>query len=141
MLFRFFVILILFVSCKTYTISKESLTEQLSGVDKEKMNEVEVSNPLLFGNIRYSANNIQEIIVLDKEGNQFFLKNSPSLEMRVTQKNGKKNVLYFDTVVIEGEILKGSRSRFSQALTIEIPIVDILKIEIQDGRKNFKYKK
>ena len=59
--------------------------------------------------------------------------------MRVTHSNRKKNVLYFNTVVLENETLKGGRSRFIQRLTREIPIGNIVKIEVQNGSKKINY--
>ena len=101
--------------------------------------DVEINNPLMFGKIKYSSNNIDRIIVLDKSGLEMYLNNSPSLEMRVTHKNGKKFIIYFDTAIIENNILKGGRSRFIQGLNREISMDSIIKIEIQDGGKKFDY--
>ncbi|WP_282031907.1 hypothetical protein [Winogradskyella eximia] len=132
--------LILFFSCKTYTIPTESFREQMIKATSSNMKDVEINNPLFFSNIKYSSNNIDKLIVLDKDGNKLFLDNSPSIEMRVTHNNGKKYILYFDTVVLENDTLKGGRSRFVQGLTREIPLDSIVKIEVQDGGKKFNYK-
>ncbi|WP_123812049.1 hypothetical protein [Mangrovimonas sp. DI 80] len=104
------------------------------------MKNVMINNPLTYGNIKYSANNIDRLIVFDKEGNQLYLENSPSIEMRVTHRNGKKYIVYFDTVILENDTLKGGRSRFIQGLTRQIPMDSIVKIEVQDGGKKFNYK-
>jgi hypothetical protein len=103
------------------------------------MKEVEINNPLAFHNIKYHSNNINQIIVLDKDGKKMYLKNSPSIEMRVTHVNGKKYHFYFDTVILENDTLKGGRSRFIQGLSREIPLDSIVKIEVQDGGKKFNY--
>jgi|TARA_R110001583_G_scaffold25515_1_gene92176 hypothetical protein len=132
--------LLLFFSCKTYTIPTESFREQMIKATSSNMKDVEINNPLFFSNIKYSSNNIDKLIVLDKDGNKLFLDNSPSIEMRVTHNNGKKYILYFDTVVLENDTLKGGRSRFVQGLTREIPLDSIVKIEVQDGGKKFNYK-
>ena len=132
--------LLLFFSCKTYTIPTESFREQMIKATSSNMKDVEINNPLFFSNIKYSSNNIDKLIVLNKDGNKLFLDNSPSIEMRVTHNNGKKYILYFDTVVLENDTLKGGRSRFVQGLTREIPLDSIVKIEVQDGGKKFNYK-
>ncbi|MGY0406920.1 MAG: hypothetical protein ACWIPJ_00980 [Polaribacter sp.] len=103
------------------------------------MKDVEINNPLNFGNIKYFSNNIDRLIVLDKNGNKIVLDNSPSIEIRVTQHNGKKYILYFDTVILENDTLKGKRSRFAKGLRREIPMDSIVKIEVQNGRKKFNY--
>ncbi|MEB8345778.1 hypothetical protein OO010_06950 [Flavobacteriaceae bacterium KMM 6898] len=134
-------LLLLIISCKTYIIPTNSFREQMLTAKSENMKDVEINNPLNFGNIKYSANDINRLIVLDKDGNKMFLNNSPSIEMRVTHRNGKKYILYFDTVTLENDTLKGGPSRFAQGLRREIPMDSILKIEVQDGGKKFNYQK
>ena len=108
----------------------------------ENLKESEINNPLIgngWRNIKYYSNNVQGLYVLDKNGNELFLDNSPSIEMRVTHRNGKKYHFYFDTVILENNTLSGSRSRFISGLTRDIPMDSIQKIEVQDGGKKFKY--
>lgn len=127
------------VSCKTYTISVDSFREQMKKTNSGSIKDVEINNPLTFGTIKYLANDIDRLIVFDKSGQEIYLNNSPSIEMRVTHKNGKKYILYFDTVILENNILKGGRSRFAQGLKREIPMDSIIKIDIQDSGKKFNY--
>jgi len=131
--------LMLILSCKTYTIPTDSFREQMMKAKSRNMTEVEINNPLFFRNIIYPSNNIGRLIVTDKNGDKIYLDNSPSIEMRVTHHNGKKYHFYFDTVILENDTLKGGRSRFSQNLTREIPMDSIVRIEVQDGGKNFNY--
>ncbi|WP_405381934.1 hypothetical protein [Maribacter sp. LLG6340-A2] len=131
--------LILMLSCKSYTIPTESFREQMRKTKTSTMKDVKVNNPLTFGDISYAANNINRILVEDKNGNETYLNNSGSIEMRVTHKNGKKYIMYFDTVILENDTLKGGRSRFIQSLQRQIPMDSIAKIEVQDGGKKFNY--
>ncbi len=142
MRFRTLILLSLFivVSCKTYTIPTDSFKEQFTKTELFETKEVQINNPLTYGNLSYKANNITNLVVRDKEGNSLTIPNSPSLEMRVTHKNGKRYIFYFDTVVLENDTLKASRSRFIPSLTKSIPMDSIAKIEVQEGGKNFKYK-
>ena len=139
------VILILAVSCKTYTVPVESFREQMTVSGSDKLKEVEINHPSFYtasssnGNLRYLANSLRSIEVSDKKGNKVKLENSPKLEMRVTKKDGKKHILYFDTVIVENDTLKGARSRFMPDLRREIALTDIEKIEIQDSGKVYKY--
>jgi MFS superfamily sulfate permease-like transporter len=135
----FIATMLLLFSCKTYTIPIDSFREQMIKTETRNMKEVEINNPLTFHNIKYHSNNINQIIVIDKDGKKMYLKNSPSIEMRVTHVNGKKYHFYFDTVKLENDTLKGGRSRFVQGLTREIPLNDIVKIEVQDGGKKYNY--
>ncbi len=133
-------ILSLLFSCKTYTIPVDSFREQMTKSGSEKLSEVEINNPInAIRNIKYEANSIKTITVIDKKGDKVNIKNSPKLEMRITRKNGKKYILLFDTVIVENDTLKGARSRIMQNLRREIPLTDIEKIEIQDSGKVYKY--
>ena len=132
-----FVFTCIFYSCKTYTVTPENLKEQLSSTSGVK--KTEINNPLGFGTLSYEANSLKKIRVVNKEGRQESLENSPALEMRVTLKNKKRYHFYFDTVVIKDDTLSGGRSRFIGSLTRKIPFDSIQKIEIQDGGKKFEY--
>ena len=132
-------VLVLIFSCKTYTISTDSFREQMIEAKSRNLSKVHINNPLLYGNMKYSSNNIDRIIVKDKNGNNTYLNNSPSIEIRVTHVNGKKYHFYFDTVILENDTLKGGRSRFAQNLTQAISMDSIVEIEVQDGGKKFNY--
>lgn len=132
-------LLLIIISCKTYTIPSESFKNQFTKTEDIQEKQVEINNPLLYGNLKYSANNIKTLDVIDKDGNKLTIPNSPSLEMRITHKNGKKYLFYFDTIILENDTLKGSHSRFISNLTRKIPFDSIAKIEVQEGGKNFNY--
>ncbi|MGB7786724.1 MAG: hypothetical protein WBL27_11530 [Salinimicrobium sp.] len=134
-------ILTLFLSCKNYTVAVDSFREQMTRPGNDQLREVEINNPMpyTYTNIRYEANAIDSITVIDKKGQPVRIENSPRLEMRITRKNGKKYILLFDTVIVENDTLKGARSRLLQHLRREIPMNDIAKIQIQDSGKVYKY--
>ena len=129
----------LFFSCKTYTIPVESFREQMTTSGNEIMRDVEINDPTSYSNLKYQVNRLASIVVVDKNGNNVELENSPKLEMRVTRKNGKRYILFFDTVIVENDTLKGARSRMFQNLRREIPLNDIKKIEIQNSGKVYEY--
>lgn len=131
--------LTLLCSCKTYTIPVDSFREQMTKSGNGKMQDVAINNPISYSNIKYKANNVKSIVVVDKNGNNVEIGNSPKLEIRITGKNGKKYILPFDTVIVENDTLKGARSRMLHNLRREIPLDDIEKIEIQDSGKAYKY--
>lgn len=134
-------ILTIFLSCKNYTVAVDSFREQMTQPGNEQLRAVEINNPApyMYTNIRYEANSIDYITVIDKKGNPVRIENSPRLEMRVTRKDGKRYILLFDTVIVENDTLKGARSRLLQHLRREIPMNDIAKIQIQDSGKVYKY--
>jgi hypothetical protein len=87
----------------------------------------------------YLANPITEVECFDKMGNSARLTNSPSIEMRITEINGKRTVFYFDRIFVTDSTLTGVKSRFAPLINKTIKLKDIRKIEIQDGKKNFNY--
>ena len=129
----------LLFSCKTYTIPVESFREQMTESGNEKMRDVEINNPTSYSNLKYQANSVKSIVVVDKNGNNVEIENSPKLEMRITRKNGKKYILLFDTVIVENDTLKGARSRIIQNLRREIPLDDIEKILLGSKYLNIIY--
>lgn len=138
---RFFYVsltLILFASCKNYYIPIENLKGQFANIDSTKLKQVLVRGPI-GEHYKYLANPIDSIECFDKNGNPFRLKNSPSIEMRVTGTNGKRTIIYFDRTLIIKSKLYGIRSRFIPSIDTKIELDNIKKIEIQDGKKNFKY--
>ena len=65
-------IILLIISCKTYTIPADSFRSQMINANSENMKVVEINNPLTFGKITYSSNNIKSLVVIDKNGNVGF---------------------------------------------------------------------
>lgn len=131
-------IFILFSSCTTYYIPVESFKEQFDQVNYDNLKNVNTQYPsgLVFQNL---ANQLDSIICTDKNGNVLKIKNKPSLEIRITDKNNKKTIFYFDTVYLSDSLVVGQRSRFIK-MQKSIPLNDIVKIEIQDGHKKFNYR-
>ncbi|MCW3091775.1 MAG: hypothetical protein JWP81_2844 [Ferruginibacter sp.] len=78
---------------------------------------------------------------VDKNGNSFKLKVSPSLEIRFTDIDNQKTIFYFDRISVDEQFVSGVQSRFISSIKKKIPLNTIRKIEIQDGKKNFKYVK
>ena len=112
----------LLISCKTYTIPPENFKKQLSKVENQHKKTI------------YQAYDLDNLVVYDNKGNATTLPNSPAIEMRVTQKNGKKNAFFFDTVFIENDTLKGEKSRILGLMNY-VPFDQITKIEVQEGVK------
>jgi hypothetical protein len=131
-------VLTLITSCTSYYLTTDSLRNQFSGIDSTKLRNVTVRYP---NGIRHSylANPIDMIDCTDKSGNPSQLANSPSIEMRVTEKNGKRTVFYFDNILVTDSTLYGGQSRFMPGMKKVIKLANIRKIEVQDGKKNFDY--
>lgn len=118
-------------------MSTQGLKDQFAGIDSSQLVDVVMKGPV--GDVyRYKANPITVIKCLDKNGRPAELMNGPSIEMRITHR-GKKTIFYFDRVFVGDSTVKGVRSRFLESVTATIPLRDITKIEVQNGRKNFQY--
>jgi len=125
-----------FCSCKTYYIPVDSFKQQFAGLVPSK--EVTTRGP--GGNkVTYMTYPIDTIKCVDNNGKPYGLTNSPSLEIRFTYANGKRTISYFDLLRINDTLLTGGQSRFIPTIRKTISINSISKIEIQDGKKKFKY--
>ncbi|MBK6541303.1 MAG: hypothetical protein IPG10_08490 [Flavobacteriales bacterium] len=128
-------VLAILTGCKSYTITPESLREQLTQAPTEL---VTTSGP--YGYHRtYEAKSIHKIRCLDKNGTQVELTNGPAIETRITLSNGKRRAMYFDNLVLRNDTLIGRPSRFIPSLKFTMPFAEITKIEVQNGGKDFQY--
>jgi len=133
----FLFITLIFTGCKTYYIPVDSFTEQMKDIDSVELRTVYTKGPA--GDVvSYETYPIDYIKCVDKKNNPVELKNSPSIEIRFTDKNNKRTIFYFDQIYIQDSTVIGDGSRFI-SYQKEIPLNEIKQIEVQDGRKNFKY--
>ena len=121
-----------------YTIPLESFKQQFGNMMQLKWKTVKVKNPQGFIST-YETFPIEKIKVLNDQGQTVMLQVKPTLEMRVTDTFGKKTTFYFDKIKVENDILIGGQSRYLTTLKKEIPLSNIAKIQIQDGKKKYKY--
>jgi hypothetical protein len=127
-----------FTSCKTYYIPVDSFKKQLSGFDSSNMREVTTRGPV-GDRVTYKTYPIDIIRAVDKSGNPVNIPNSPAIEVRITDTANKKTILYFDLIRFDGENIIGGQSRFISSIKKAIPITSVKTIEVQNGRKNFRY--
>ena len=124
-------------SCKTYYIPLDSFKEQIKDIDSVVLRTVYTRGPM--GDVvEYKTYPIDNIKCVDKDNNPAELKNSPSIEIRFTEKNNKRTIFYFDQIYVQDSMIIGDGSRFMQYQK-SIPIDSLKLIEVQDGKKNFKY--
>ncbi len=124
-------------SCKTYYIPLDSFKEQIKDIDSVELRTVYTRGPM--GDVvEYKTYPIDNIKCVDKYNNPAELKNSPSIEIRFTEKNNKRTIFYFDQIYVQDSMIIGDGSRFMQYQK-SIPIDSLKLIELQDGKKNFKY--
>jgi hypothetical protein len=115
--------ILLFTSCSTYLIPIENFEEQFQNINASSRKEVKVRTPYYGITTKYLANTINGISCVDKNNNSVILRNSPSIEIRIIEKNGKKTIFYFDRVYLENSIVYGDKSRipgFEKGRTLNI---------------------
>lgn len=132
-------VILMTTSCQTYRIPTSSFINQLSKIDSTSLESVSVIGP--FGeSYEYLANPLQTLSCIDKNGTSLELSVKPSLEIRVHDLNGKKTIFYFDRTVVIDSVLIGARSRLAEnGLLKAIKLKNIRLIEVQDGKKDFRY--
>ncbi|MDO5104991.1 hypothetical protein [Capnocytophaga sp.] len=131
--------LILLQSCTTYQIPVQSFKEQFQNIDSASLKTVQVRMPL--GNVAdFLVNPVDSIICIDKNNRKIMLEKTPSIEIRFTEKDGNKTIFYFDGIYLQNGNVVGNQSRFINAPK-SISLDEVKRIEIQDGRKKFRYVK
>nr|WP_294939019.1 hypothetical protein [uncultured Flavobacterium sp.] len=119
--------------CATFTITKESLAEQLS----ENQNIARTNNVASLGTGYYS-NNLQKIRCTAKNGKEVFLYSGKNMNFIITKTSTGKTVsMYFDTVYFKNDTLFGLKSRIVGGKRA-IPVTDIAKIAIQAETARFE---
>lgn len=122
---------LVFYSCKTYYISPASFKEQITSTVPFRLKNEGTS---------YLATKMEAIQCVDKNGHDVMLQNTPSVEVRFIEKNGKKKTFYFNTVAFQNDTIFGGKSMLIPGLTSSMPFDSLSKIEIQKGGKQFKNK-
>jgi hypothetical protein len=137
----FFLFLTLF-GCTTYYIPIENFRHQFNGIDSTKLRMVEINVPVYINGVTsntYPANPIDTIDCVDENNKSIKLANSPSIEIRFTDKNDDRTIFYFDTIYLQDSLIVGAKSRLIPTIRDAIPLIDVKLIEIQDGKKDFHY--
>ncbi len=125
-------------SCSTYQIGIESFEKQFKDHDPAQLNRVTTQTPS-WGTIEYQTNSADTIFCIDKHKNIKKIKKSPSLEIRITEKNKKRTIFYADQVFVRDSLICGEKSRILNRSKC-IPLKNVKLIEIQEGHKNYRYK-
>jgi hypothetical protein len=121
-----------------FTIPVESFREQFGNMFSMEWKIVKIQSPR--GMIQtYKTFPIEKVHCITYSGIPVNLNIKPSLEMRITDNRGKRTVFYLDRIRVENDILTGHQSRKLGFIQKAIPLSDVHKIEIQDGKKYYRY--
>ena len=122
-------------SCKTYYMTPTSLKDQLENIDPNKIKDAYdfrlglVGVALKGGKNFY--NGIDKIGVTDKSGNPTKINVTPRTAIRLTNANGKRLQLYFDSIFLRDSLVYGSKSHFITLPVTPMNIDKLVKIEVQ----------
>lgn len=120
-----FIMLLSFINCSTYNISKESFVEQLSGKQTST-----IQNVASLG-LKYSSNQLKSIVGENKKGKTKRILIDKNVTLKIFKSsNDKTNTIYFDTAYLKNDTLFGLKSRLFGG-KLQIPLNDIQRIEIK----------
>ena len=127
--------LLILTSCKTYYMTTSSLKGQLQNIDPNKIKDaydfrLGLAGVALKGGINF-YNGIEKIKVTDKNGNFSEILVTNKTAIRLTNSNGKRVQLYFDSVFLRDSLIYGSKSHFITLPITPLNIDSLVKIEIQ----------
>jgi len=119
-------------SCNKHFMTLSMLQEQL---DPDVLSQITQKKTVYYGSfevfkISYEPNGLQEIICINKEsGKKVALSINKDTALVIKDKNGKKHVLYLDTVHVNDTCIFGFYSRMINDPQM-IPFDQVEKIEI-----------
>ena len=120
-----FLALFIFMSCASYTVTKESLVEQL----QKDQNITQARNIASIGTA-YSSNSLSKIKCFDKNGKEVSINADKNTTFAITNLSGKTCTFYYDTVYLSHDSLVGLKSRIlGEKRTIALN--DILSIQVK----------
>jgi hypothetical protein len=121
-----------------YTIPVDSFREQFGNMASMELKVVKVQSPR--GMIQtYKTFPIKKVRCINDSSLPVTLNIKPSFEMRITDNRGKRTIFYLDRICVENDIITGHQSRKLGFIQKTIALSDISKIEIQDGKKYYRY--
>ena len=115
---------LLFSSCASYTITKESLIQQLGGFD----NVSKISSVASAG-VKYNSNKLTKVNCKNKKGEDVTVFIDKNVMLKTTNNIGISSSLLFDTIFIKNDTLFGLKSRFL-GVEKQISMKEVVKFEI-----------
>jgi hypothetical protein len=129
------VIIFSITSCKTYYMTSSSLKEQLQNINPDKIRDaydfrLGLAGVALKGGKNF-YNGIDSITVTDKAGNLHQRPVTSKTGIRLTNAQGRRIQLYFDSIFLRDSLVYGSKSHFITLPVTPMNIDSLVKIEIQ----------
>ena len=123
--------LFLLTGCATYHISTESLVQQFANSNTEKKKVKIVIFPYYFFIDAVTGNDLREIRVEDKNGQEKTIPVTYRTGVRITTNDNSRTTFYFNTLLLKDSTITGGKTHFFNAHIKPINFKDISKIELQ----------
>lgn len=131
-------LLLKLLGMEIYTVPVISFKEQFGSMMTMQWKTVKVKTP--NGSIiSYDTFPIDEIKCFNRHEIPCNVKVKPSIEIRITHLKNKKSIFYFDRIRVQDNKIIGQNLRTFKFKDEEISLETISKIEIQDGKKYYRY--
>jgi hypothetical protein len=125
-----FVALVLTACSTTYHLDPESLRTQIAQTLPAEGTFVFTTGGLFLFN-KMINNGIRTLVVMDKAGNEKWLKVNQRTQIRIHKQDGDYSTFYFDTLYFHNDSVVGQRTHFFSSEIKPISFKEIVKIEIQ----------
>ncbi len=89
--------------------------------------------------VKYKTYPVSEVKCVDGKGQPHVMYMLPSIEMHITEVDGKKTVFYLDMTKVSNDTLYGTKSRMLGFLKASIPMNRIKKIKVVNNHMSFHY--
>ena len=124
------------ISCKTYSVPVADFKKLFEG--KERTKDYSFTGPMNIP-VSYKIYPIDSIKGIDKKGNIRLLRNSRSMEIRVTDMNNKNHTIYFHSIKIIDSMLVGTETIQADdwQLSWETSTPDPLSTKTQNRKTTF----
>ena len=126
------IIVVLFASCTVHLIDPKSFKSQVLAAPI-----TDTSLHIGYGLVHYALSNtklkarrISVLETTDKNGKRIVLKNISGQAIRVTDKGGKRDLMYVSSIQANDSVFSGYRSLFLKTQTRLIPWNSVVKVEI-----------
>ena len=113
---------------KTYYLTLESFLNQIPVYNES---EIHIQDMQKFKLVGSNKNGVGSIICLDKKGDKYRFKVNSGTQIRFTKNNGKKQMMFLNSLYIINSEIYGSKSQLVTLPIRPININEIAKIELQ----------
>ena len=128
------VLIIFLSSCSTLTLTTEQAINEYSKVNDKRVYEYydfRLGLISALGRGKQFNNGLQYVYAYNKDNKKCKVEINEKTTLRITEQNGRKVNMYFDTSFLKDSCLYGNKSHFVNLPSGPFKITELKKIEIQ----------